>query len=412
MTPVPSHPIALVVGSTGVAGASLVDVLAEKGWRVVALSRRSRNQSQDGVTHVAVDLLDGDALKKHLGMHHITHVFYAAQKKEGLLRTDKYVNIRKLRRQIMWVGRLLPWIKWIPGVMPLFYWFTMKEAGALDPTKSNLQMFKNVMAALEYHQAPLQHLSFITGAKSYGMHLGPQLYPNYDLPFDEDRTARVPGPNWYYEFEDHVASQDYPFSWSLFRPSFLIGAASGSPFNLGTTLAVYATIQKLKNEPLVFWGDRGAAQCDWEISPSRQLAEMMIWSADEPRAHGQAFNCTTGEPFKWIDLWPRLAAALQMPYDMTDKGFSMKQFVDENAVFWDRVTAEHGLVPHRLDALVAWEFIDKAMAIDWDVRFRMDKAENAGFKAFKSHEEVFWDVFRQLQDAQIIPNSQWVLPKG
>ena len=397
------NPTALVVGASGVAGSALVTQLVEKQWNVVALSRRQPEGSSNGITYLQADLLDKNNLVQQLKEQRISHVFYAAHKKEGLLKATHPINVQRLRQQIIFAGKFLPVLKRIPGAMSAYYAFTAKEAGAFDKSKANLAMFQNLIEALIENGAPLKHVSVITGAKYYGMHLGHELYPNYQIPFDEDLTPRVPGPNWYYDVEDYLSANKMGFSWSIFRPSFIIGAANDSPFNFGTALAVYFVIQKLKNEPVTFWGDPEASQCTWELSPAKQLAQMMMWSSKEEKAHGQAFNCTTGESFTWEHLWPTLAQKRGLAFETSSHRFSMKKYVDENAALWTEVVHEHQLRNIALSDLISWEFIDKSMAINWDVSFNMNKAIQMGFTDFEPVDDVFLNLFRQLEDMKIIP---------
>ena len=236
-------PTALVVGASGVAGSTLAEHLVHEDWTVLALSRRTLKTQHSRVTYIQADLRDKDNLITQLAPHHISHVFYAAHKREGLLTANKAINVRRLRQQIIFAGHFLPVLRWIPGAMTAYYRFAAKEAGALDKNKTNLSMFQNLMETLEATNHPLQHVSVITGAKYYGMHLGEELYPNYSIPFDEDKTPRVPGPNWYYDVEDYLINNQSNFNWSVFRPSFIIGIAVDAPFNFGTALAVYCVLQ-------------------------------------------------------------------------------------------------------------------------------------------------------------------------
>ena len=394
---------ALVVGASGVAGGALVQHLARLDWNVLALSRRSDTSTRANITFISADLLDKDKLSKALSKHAVSHVFYAAHKKEGLLNANKPINVKRLRQQIIFAGKFLPLLQLIPGAMHAYYRFAAKEAGAFDKEKTNLLMFRNLIEALQETGAPLKHVCLITGAKYYGMHLGYELYPNYTLPFKEDETPRVPGPNWYYDVEDYLSEGSKDYSWSVFRPSFIIGAAIDSPFNFGTALAVYFVIQKLKNEPVVFWGDQEASQCTWDISPAQQIARMMVWSGEEKKAHGQAFNCATGKSFSWNELWPQLANKLNIPFDMNTSGFSMKRYVDDNQELWTKVVTKYNLRDNALNDLISWEFIDKSMAINWDVAFDMSKATQMGFHEYDSTENVFTQLFEQLADLRIIP---------
>ena len=94
-----------------------------------------------------------------------------------------------------------------------------------------------------------------------------------------------------------------------------------------------------------------------------------------------------------------------MPFELRETVFSMKKFVDAHEEFWAEVVSQHGLVKTKLSDLIAWEFIDKAMAIDWDVSFSLAKVKNAGFDTFPSNEQVFLEVIKSLYQANIIPDA-------
>ena len=97
------------------------------------------------------------------------------------------------------------------------------------------------------------------------MNLGPALYPQYSSHFVEDETPRAPGPNWYYDVEDYIESHQPTWTWTTFRPSFIIGYARNAPYNFGTTVAVYASLRKARGEPLTFFGDTEAGQIQWDV---------------------------------------------------------------------------------------------------------------------------------------------------
>ena len=84
----------------------------------------------------------------------------------------------------------------------------------------------------------------MTGLKHY---LGPfEAYGKGTLPqtpFREEQ-GRLDVENFYYAQEDEVfaAAERDGFSWSVHRPHTIIGQAVGNAMNMGTTLAVYATL--------------------------------------------------------------------------------------------------------------------------------------------------------------------------
>src|SRR5205814_175453 len=71
-----------------------------------------------------------------------------------------------------------------------------------------------------------------------------------------DDLPQVPGDNSYYTQEDilFAAAKQHGFTWSVARPHTVIGYAPGNVMNLGTSLAVYATLAKETGRPFVFPG--------------------------------------------------------------------------------------------------------------------------------------------------------------
>ncbi|MEC9071931.1 MAG: NAD-dependent epimerase/dehydratase family protein, partial [Myxococcota bacterium] len=347
---------ALVLGSTGVAGSAAVNELSRQGWRVIAGARRPGEDTREQVTSVALDLLDPGSVRQALAPFSITHVFYCVQYRDRAPRAARSTDIKTIKRQLVLASRMLPVLRWIPGAQGAFYHRIAAESGALDAQHRNLAMVKTVIDVLGQQPHNLEHLAVITGGKHYGMHLGPALYPGHSAPYREDLTPRAPGPNWYYEVEDHLRALDTPWSWSIFRPSFIIGHARNAPYNFGTSLAVYASLRRALGEPLVFFGDQSAYDCQWDVSSARQIAEMMIWSSETAAAHGQAFNCTGDAHFRWRDLWPEIAQWFDLEPAFEPEGISVQRYLKDKGPIWDDLIKEHGLTPSPLRSLVSEGF--------------------------------------------------------
>jgi nucleoside-diphosphate-sugar epimerase len=123
----------VVVGSTGIVGRAIAAKLAELGgWRVVGVTRSGG--IAPGVDEaIAVDLRDPDEARRRLAPAvGATHLFFAAY---------------------------LPQAGWAEEVGP------------------NLSLLVNAVEGLEAVGAPLRHVTLITGAKYYGVHLGPTAAP-------------------------------------------------------------------------------------------------------------------------------------------------------------------------------------------------------------------------------------------
>uniref|UniRef100_A0A0E0AMA3 PRISE-like Rossmann-fold domain-containing protein n=1 Tax=Oryza glumipatula TaxID=40148 RepID=A0A0E0AMA3_9ORYZ len=163
----PFRSVALVVGSTGIVGTSLVDILPLPDtpggpWKVYALSRRPpppwSPPPPAAVTHLCVDLADAAAVAEALApLTDITHVFYVA------LAAPHLAEARS------------------------------REA--------NAGMLRNVLAAVVPTCPALAHVALQTGSKHY---IGPPESIGklaVETPFSED-MPRHDYPNFYYDQED------------------------------------------------------------------------------------------------------------------------------------------------------------------------------------------------------------------
>jgi len=284
-----------------------------------------------------------------------------------------------------------------------YYTPIAKAAGLYDPEHRNLAMLRNVVEVLELPPHRLCHVATITGGRYNGMHMGPYLYPGWKVPFEESDPPH-PGPSWYFDIEGYLKDgRGHSWTWSVARPSFIIGFTSRAAHNFGTAIAVYATLLKKLGEPLMFPGGEGAYDCLWEASSATLLARIMHWSATEPAAANQAFNLVNGTSFRWRELWPQLAEYFGMEPGISKNGFSVQtRFLGKESL-WREIVAEHGLQPYELRELISPRFLDESMVIDWDATFSMDKARRLGFDAQLDNAQMFRDLFDRLRAKKIIP---------
>ncbi|GAB4321043.1 MAG: SDR family oxidoreductase [Phototrophicales bacterium] len=395
---------ALILGATGTAGRTLTQTLAESDeWHVIAVSRRITQDTtlNSNITPLAIDLLQGDDVIEKLRHHPITHVFYAAYIPEaGNRQTLAYSSLRE-RRKVKITSRLL---KFLPFLYPLIYQTVAKIAGAADTQQKNYQIFNNVLQAVTQPPHQLQHVVLVTGAKYYGMHLTPYFYPGWSIPMRET-DPRAPGPNFYFEQEDMLEAyaNQYGFSWNVVRPSFIIGFANHSQNNLLTTLAVYISLLKAQQMPLIFPGDLAAADCLHTITDARLLADFMEWTTQTPAAQNQAFNVVNKEPFRWRDLWHDLAEYFGMQPEFPQKGFPAAQFMLKHTALWQKIAIEHDLRYQNLTNLTQPNFLIETFIQDYDVVISMDKATKAGFNADRDPLEAIIKHFDDMRVQRIIP---------
>ncbi|GGB81739.1 SDR family oxidoreductase [Dyadobacter sediminis] len=351
---------ALVVGSSGITGSNLAEKLIEKGWVTYGLARKPNTDIPELIP-VAADLLDEGSLEAALKDVQPTHVF------------------------------LTSW---------------MRNETEAENIRVNSLMVRNLLNALS-PQKSVQHVALVTGLKHY---LGPfDAYAKAgtlpETPVREEHP-RLDIENFYYAQEDEVyaaAARD-GFTWSIHRPHTVIGKAVGNMMNMGTTLAVYATICKETGRPFV-WPGSGA---QWnglsDVTDARILAEHLIWAATTPQAHNEAFNITNGDVFRWSWLWRKLAEW----FDIQPKGFDgeirpMEAEIAGDQQVWNEMAVKYNLKENNLNRLVSAWHTDLDLGRPIEVMTDMSKSRKLGFTNFQSTQDSFYDLFEKLRKDRLIP---------
>jgi nucleoside-diphosphate-sugar epimerase len=351
---------ALVVGASGIGGSSVARELLANGWIVYGLARRPNNDVQ-GMRPVVADLLDPGSLATALADVEPTHVF------------------------------ITTW---------------MRKATEAQNIEVNSAMVRNVLAALAPKKM-LRHVALVTGLKHY---LGPfDAYATSgtlpDTPLRETQP-RLPIENFYYAQEDEVfaAAAQGRFTWSIHRPHTVIGKAVGNAMNLGTTLAVYASICKQTGRTFQFPG----SQAQWnglsDVTDARMLAKQLVWAADTDAARNEAFNIVNGDLFRWSWLWGRLADW----FGVQSAGFAgttqpLEAIMAGDHVLWRQMAQQHGLAEASLERLASPWHTDLDLGRPLEVMTDMAKSRKLGFAAYQATDESFFDLFAQLRAERLIP---------
>ena len=351
---------ALVVGASGIGGSSTARELLANGWIVHGLARRPTNEML-GLRPVAADLLEPVSLAAALADVAPTHVF------------------------------ITTW---------------MRQATEAQNIEVNSAMVRHVLAALAPKKT-LRHVALVTGLKHY---LGPfDAYATSgtlpETPLRESQP-RLPIENFYYAQEDEVyaaAARDR-FTWSIHRPHTVIGKAVGNAMNLGTTLAVYASICKETGRLFQFPGSHAQWNGLSDVTNARMLAKQLVWAADTDAARNEAFNIVNGDVFRWSWLWGRLANW----FGVRAAGFTgtiqpLEAIMANDHTLWRLMAQQHGLVEATLDRLASPWHTDLDLGRPLEVMTDMAKSRKLGFTAYQSTEESFFDLFTQLRAERLIP---------
>ncbi|PZX50037.1 nucleoside-diphosphate-sugar epimerase [Cereibacter changlensis] len=349
---------ALVVGATGIQGSAIARQLVEQGWALHGLSRTPG--AQPGVSPVAADLLDPAALATALQGIAPTHVF------------------------------LTSWLR---------------MATEAENIRVNAAMVRNLFDALR-PAGSVRHAALVTGLKHY---LGPfEAYGKGSLPqtpFREEQ-GRLEVDNFYYAQEDELfaaAGQD-GFTWSVHRPHTVIGKAVGNAMNMGTTLAVYATICRETGRPFRFPGSAAQWNGLTDMTDARQLAAQVIWAAETPAARNEAFNIVNGDIFRWSWMWPRLAEWFGIPAEGFDGApRPLEAQMQDDAPLWAGIAARHGLVEADIGRLASAWHTDADLGRPIEVVTDMSKSRRLGFTGYVATDQAFFDLFKELRADRLIP---------
>ena len=351
---------ALIVGASGIVGSNLAQELLTTGWTVYGLARRPRTDVP-GLHPVAADLLEPAALATALAEVNPTHVF------------------------------ITTW---------------MRQDSEVENIRVNSALVRNVLAALS-PKGTVQHVALVTGLKHY---LGP--FESYatggtlpPTPFREE-LPRLNIDNFYYAQEDEVyaAAERDGFTWSIHRPHTIIGKAVGNLMNMGTTLAVYASLCKETGRPFRWPGSAAQWNGLSDVTDARAIAKQLAWAATTEAAHNQAFNIVNGDYFRWSWLWPRLAAW----FGIEAAGFDgtvhpLEEEMADDAPLWRELADRYQLAEADLGLLASPWHTDLDLGRPLEVMTDMSKSRKLGFLVYQPTDESFFDLFAQLRTDRLIP---------
>lgn len=403
--------VAVVAGSTGTAGRTLVDYLSqqEDHWTIICLARNTDDLQgiSDRVIPVQADLMDRASLHQALSNYKVTHLFYTAWFKPKAKHTQAggpILDPRKMKQKIAFVNKwIIPLFAYSKRLQNRLYRSMSEQAGLLDPDNRNLMMLTNIVETLAQPPSQLKHVALLTGGRYYGMHLGPAIYPNYQIPFTEDMDCS-PGPSAYIGMEDYVQKRaGNAFSWSIIRPTFIIGRSSRPMQNIGYAIGIYAWLLKEMGKPLIFPGGLDSYTVKGQFSDGGLLSSMLTWSADTPDAANNVFNLVNGDTVSWEEIWPQLGAYFGMPIAAPANGIDFNDLLAERHAVWDRLRCKYQLPDLPLESVFSAQFLASSMVINWDVEYSMEKARRFGFVQSIKTEQMFADLFECMAADKIIP---------
>lgn len=358
----------LVAGSQGVVGRAYLDHLAgDDSTQCIGISRRPADPAIPAADQISLDLSDTDACAAQVSrFRDVTHVVYCA-----VVESEDLVG------------------------------------GWSDPAivATNTSMLKNLLDAVEQGSDRLRHVTLLQGTKAYGIHLG-----QIDIPAKES-APRHPALNFYHEQEDllrrRAASKDW--TWTIWRPQTVIGFSAGSPMNILTTVAVYATLMRELGLPLRFPGS--SWDSIWQAVDSRLLAKAIHWGGRTAGAANEIFNITNGDCVNWKGLWPAIAECFGTcpgpPANLTVR--SVLKGKDE---IWQTIVDREGLSPFDLTQLTSPQFADFGFNGTRNSCVSTIKLRRSGFSDCIDTEQMFREWMDELRRRRVVPETSARLSPG
>jgi nucleoside-diphosphate-sugar epimerase len=349
---------ALVVGVSGIVGSATAALLVQQGWDVHGLARRP--PVSPGIRPVAADLQDAKATATALA------------------------DLR-------------------PDAVFITSW--LRQDSEAENIRVNSAMVRNLLDGLR-PGASTRHVALVTGLKHY---LGPfEAYGKGTLPqtpFREEQ-GRLDIENFYYAQEDEVfaAAASDGFSWSVHRPHTVVGKAVGNAMNMGTTLAVYASLCRETGRPFTFPGSEVQWNGLTDMTDARQLARHLLWAATTPPAANQAFNVVNGDVFRWQWMWGRIANWFGLePAPFDGNVHPLEQQMAADAPIWRRIAERERLAEPDLSRLASPWHTDADLGRPIEVVTDMSKSRRLGFREYQPTDDAFFDLFAQLRADRLIP---------
>lgn len=286
----------------------------------------------------------------------------------------------------------------------LFYAAYREQKDEESQIKVNMKMFKNCLENVNSVAKSLEKVVLYTGAKYYGVHLGP-----YKTPASED-DPRLSVPNFYYNQEDFL--KDFQlgkqWTWNVVRPNEIIGYSKGF-MNIGVTLAVYATLCKELHLKFKFPGTVKSWEVINDASDSKLIAQMVDWlsTTSNKSVHNEAFNIVNGDLYRWKFLFPKLAEYFGLEVEGPKEGetFKLSEYLKGAEESWEQIVVKYELKHNKLQEITTLGFVELWMGKEYDALEDMNKAREAGWIGWRNTVKSYYQLFDELKELKVIPKQ-------
>jgi len=352
---------ALLFGATGIVGNYVARNLVNAGWEVIAVMRKERDVGVNCQT-IGCDLKHRQCLEEKLSdqLKGVSHMFYCA-----LAAIDN------------------------------------KE----EEVEVNTLMFRNALEVTEKYAKELHHVFLMSGAKWYGVHVGPE--KGYRIPSVEDQP-RISTPVFYYNQQDLLQLKQVgkTWTWSSARPNAVVGFITGNTMNVGTTLAVYATLLKEEGNSLAFPGGKQSYFRWRQFCDADLLARAIIWMSTNEQCKNQAFNVDNGDSVCWEQIWPAVADYFKMEHCVPIDPLCVKELMKDEEKIWKSMQTANQLKQIPLKDVATWDFLEYYTNANWDFQSDLRKLRRFGFNEKVDSKKMLLDLFDRLKKESVIAGAE------
>lgn len=295
-----------------------------------------------------------------------------------------------------------------------------------------MALLENFLSALPLANIKPKRIMLQTGAKNYGVHLGPSATPQ------EEHLPRVTfEPNFYYQQEDFLWEycRTHDIEWNVVMPSYIVGAVPDAAMNLVYPLGIYASITAHLSTTLEFPSDLKAWEATHVGSSSTLNAYLEEWAVLAPQAKNEKLNATDSSPFAWGAFWEKMArwygvpcgrpsfdqkdyVAITTPHDPPPRGFgppathhvrfTLTSWARQPHVqkAWAEIIEQHGLKKAQkledMDIDRIFAFADGSL-MGGSLDLSMNKARKLGWHGFVDTSESIKEVLGEFVGLGMLP---------
>ncbi|KAH8890631.1 NAD(P)-binding protein [Thozetella sp. PMI_491] len=399
----------LIAGANGITGSQLVATLRESPDRwdtIYALSRKTpANPIGGSVNYLTIDLLSSpeEIAAQLRATKPIDFVFFAA-----------YIQPPPMPGEALW-------------------------SDTAETERVNMLLLSNLLSALVISERVPKRFILQTGAKHYGVHIGPTLSP-----MEESDPRYLRKANFYFPQEDLLWkwAAENQVSWNVTRPGFIIGAVPETAMSIALGLALYASVQKELGKPLEFYGDGAAWAIDKQVTNAHLISYHAEWLLLTPGTENEILNVADGGQFSYGKLWPILAALFGVDYQVPEEDskayqtitmpeanpprgfgpageFKVRATYDAWSVLpevkekWAEIKSKYGL-QHRTDPFEnhqdVFGLLDGELLGNWGRSISMNKNRKLGWQGFVDSYDSFVATFENLAKLKMIPPIEHTSP--